>query len=96
MKPPSGEFVKRVTGDSMECEDEGKSIPHGSKVIIKLDESIPELGEIVFAIEVETNQFVLREYGLEGDKEFLKPFNPDYPVIDGEFIVLGKMIGFAD
>jgi repressor LexA len=79
-------FLLRVKGDSMT----GAGIHEGDLVVIDGNRE-PLKGNIVVAlIEDETT---VKKLDKKNDNWILKPANPDYPIIDKNFEVIGVVIG---
>jgi repressor LexA len=89
---PTGDvFMLRVTGDSMI--EEG--IYDGDYVLVR-QQKTASLGDIVVAVI--GDEATVKKYFPESDAIYLKPANPDYPVIEvncqsPEFYLAGKVVG---
>ena len=79
-------FLLRVRGDSMA----GAGILPGDLVIVR-PQAHAEPGEIVVALLGE--DATVKRLALVDGKPVLKPENPAYPPIYGEFQVLGRVVG---
>jgi SOS-response transcriptional repressor LexA len=85
-------FALRVQGDSMQAPD-GLSIPEG--YIVHVDPARQwENGSIVVAKLEGEQSATLKKLQLDGDKMYLKPLNPRYPLIEvtGECVIVGVVI----
>ncbi len=75
IKHPAATFFVRVEGDSMK----NGGISHGDLLIV--DRAItPQNGQIIVAVL--TGEFTLKRIKKEGNRLFLKPENPSFPLIE--------------
>lgn len=75
-------FALKVKGDSMIAPaGYGKSFQEGDLIII--DPKInPKNGNFVIALLPKSKEAIFKQYVLDGDKIYLKPLNPQYPIIE--------------
>lgn len=83
-------FGLRVVNDSMQNPYGGLSIPEGAIVIVD-PEIQPVNGSIVVARLEDSVESTLKKLVIDGDKRYLKPLNPDYPImpIEQECTIVG-------
>lgn len=79
-KVHKGCFALRVKGDSMENPNGKKSIPEGAVVIVEPDATYSSGSFVVARLENAT-EATLKQFVIDGDHQFLKPLNPQYPAI---------------
>lgn len=82
----------RVRGDSMQAPD-GQSIPEGYIVFVEPARQW-ENGDIVVAKLDNEQAATLKKLQLDGDRMYLKPLNPRYPLIEvtGECSIVGVVV----
>jgi SOS-response transcriptional repressor LexA len=82
-----------VEGDSMTSQF-GKSYPHGCKIIVDPDRvgDVANGDRVVAKINGD-NGVTFKVYVEDAGKRFLKPLNPQHPIITDEFRIIGKVIG---
>jgi len=86
-------YCLRVRGDSM-TSSHGRSYPDGALIYIDPDQGGGvSTGDRVIAKINGDNMATFKIYINEGRKPFLKPLNPQYPIITDEFQIIGKVIG---
>lgn len=79
-------FLLTVRGDSMV----GAGIFDGDLVIVRCQpDAIP--GDVVVALQDE--EATVKRLAVEGGRPYLRPENPAYAPITGEFEILGKVVG---
>jgi len=79
-------FLLTVRGDSMA----GAGIMAGDLVVVRC-QPIAQPGEIVVALYGE--EATVKRLALEGGRPVLAPENSAYPVLRGEFEIIGKVVG---
>jgi len=79
-KVSSNAFALRVKGDSMNNPYGFPSLPDGCIVIVDPDVE-PINGKIVVAKLNDGTEATIKKLVIDGDQKFLKPLNPQYPVI---------------
>jgi len=88
-------FALRVRGDSMQSPYPGqKTYPEGTIIYVDPDMS-PTPGKRVVAKIRDTGEVTFKEYSEDAGKKFLRPLNPQYPVIkiDEKVEIIGVVIG---
>jgi SOS-response transcriptional repressor LexA len=86
-------FALRVRTDAMTA-PYGKSYPEGSVIFVNPDDIEPQSGDRIIARVENSPRAVFNVFMQEGTKAWLKPLNPQYPVIMGvDFRIIGKVIG---
>lgn len=85
-------FGLRVSGDSMTT-PYGQSFPDGCKIVVDPEQrgGIVSGDKVVAKINGEDG-VTFKQFIEESGKRFLKPLNPQYPIITDEFRILGKVI----
>ncbi|MFM2480415.1 LexA family protein [Celerinatantimonas sp. YJH-8] len=79
-KAHEGCFALRVKGDSMENPSGKKSIPEGAVIVV--DPEWPaSSGSLVVARLDDSKEAIFKQLIIEGEQKYLKPLNPQYPVI---------------
>lgn len=76
----SQSFALRVDGDSMEAPS-GISFPNHCLIIVDPDEKITN-GSFVIAKQNNNSQLVFKQFIIDGNRRYLKPLNPRYPIIE--------------
>jgi SOS-response transcriptional repressor LexA len=72
-------FWLRVVGDSM-TSPTGLSVPEGSLILV--DPDVPaDNGRLVVAKLTDSNEVTFKKLIKDGGKTYLRPLNPDYPLI---------------
>lgn len=86
-------YALRVSGDSM-TSPHGKSYPAGCVIFVDPDQvgGITN-GDRVIAKLNGHDEVTFKQYVEDSGRRFLRALNPGWPPIDGEFRVLGKVIG---
>jgi SOS-response transcriptional repressor LexA len=86
-------FALRIVGDSM-TSPTGRSYPEGATIFVDPDQrgGVTTGDRVVAKINGES-AVTFKVFIQEGDRRYLKPLNPQYPIITDEFRVLGKVIG---
>jgi SOS-response transcriptional repressor LexA len=90
---PSG-YALRVVGDSMTNPSLGRSYPAGC--IIFVDPEVEtKTGDRVIARVPRTNEVTFKVLVEDAGRQFLRPINPQYPIIDitEETHICGKVVG---
>jgi SOS-response transcriptional repressor LexA len=86
-------YALRVTGDSM-TSPTGRSYPHGALIFVDPDQRGGVVsGDRVIAKVNGDNRATFKVYVEDGPRRFLRPLNPQYPIITDEFRILGKVLG---
>ncbi len=86
-------YALRVEGDSMTAAY-GKSYPHGCIIYVDPEQRGGVVsGERVTAKINDNDKAIFKVFVEEDGKRFLKPLNPQHPIITDEFRILGKVIG---
>jgi SOS-response transcriptional repressor LexA len=86
-------YALRVTGDSM-TSPSGRSYPHGCLIFVDPDQRGGVVsGDRVIAKVNGDNRATFKIYVEDGSRRFLRPLNPQYPIITDEFRILGKVLG---
>lgn len=85
-------FWLRVQGDSM-TSPTGLSIPEGMIVLVDTDKE-PKNGSLVIAKLVDANEATFKKLVFDGGSVFLKPLNPQYPLIpiNGNCKIIGVVV----
>ena len=73
-------FALRVEGDSMTSPYGNKTLPEGSIVIVD-PETQPHLGSVVVVRRSDENKATIKQLMFDGDTRYLKPLNPNYPIL---------------
>lgn len=73
-------FALRIVGDSMTNPYGSPSLPPGSIVIVEPNRE-PKNGDIVVARLDDNQEATIKKLVIEGNQKFLKPLNPQYPII---------------
>lgn len=86
-------YALRVEGDSMTA-PYGRSYPAGVIIFIDPDQrgGVASGERVVAKVEGEP-KVTFKVFIEDGGRRYLKPLNPQYPVIDDPFRILGKVIG---
>ncbi|PBP62597.1 peptidase S24 [Pseudomonas syringae] len=87
-------FALRVRGDSMTNPTSGRSYPAGCIIFVDPDiEANP--GDRVIARVPRTNEMTFKVLVEDAGRQFLRPINPQYPIIDitEETYICGKVVG---
>lgn len=74
-------FALRIVGDSMTNPYGSPSLPPGSIVIIEPNRA-PRHNDIVVARLDDSQEATIKKLIIDGSQKFLKPLNPQYPVIE--------------
>ena len=86
-------YALRVIGDSM-TSSMGRSYPEGAIIYVDPDQrGGVESGDRVIAKINGDNMVTFKVFVKDGQRKYLKPLNPQYPIITDEFRILGKVIG---
>jgi SOS-response transcriptional repressor LexA len=86
-------YALRVEGDSM-TSSYGKSYPDGCIIFVDPDQrGGVASGERVIAKLNGDNKVTFKVFVQDAGRRFLKPLNPQYPMIEEPFCILGKVIG---
>jgi len=88
-------FALRVRGNSMQSPYPGqKTYPEGTIIYVDPDMS-PTPGKRVVAKIRDTGEVTFKEYSEDAGRKFLRPLNPQYPVIeiDEKVEIIGVVIG---
>jgi SOS-response transcriptional repressor LexA len=85
-------YALRVRGDSMTA-PYGKTYPEGCIIFVDPQILIPSSGDRIIAKIAGESEVTFKVFMQEGDKIWLKPLNPQHPIITDKFIVIGKVIG---
>lgn len=86
-------YALRVEGDSMTA-SQGRSYPQGSVVYCDPEQAAGVVsGDLVIAKIKGEDEVTFKQYIKDGSRQYLKPLNGSYPVIQDEFRILSKVIG---
>ena len=94
VRPKKKQFALRVKGDSMVSPIAGKLSFLESDIIIADPEKKPESGNFVVALQNASEAAIFKQYIIDGNKQYLRPLNPQYPLItlDDTFKIYGVVI----
>lgn len=87
-------YALKVLGDSMTNPGPGRSYPTGC--IIFVDPEVEaQTGDRVIARVPRTNEVTFKVLAADAGRQFLRPINPQYPIIDitEETHICGKVVG---
>lgn len=86
-------FALRVCGDSMTSYHGTRSYPDGVIIYVDPDKSVTN-GCRVVAKRIDTNEVTFKQFVDDAGRKYLKPLNPQYPIIeiDGNFTIIGVVI----
>lgn len=73
-------FALRVRGDSMVNPSERRSLPEGMIVVVDPEKQAKHRS-IVVARLADSDKATVKELVLDGDNHYLRPFNPQFPII---------------
>lgn len=73
-------FALRIQGDSMEC-PYGVSFPAGAFIVADPDQ-VATNGSFVVVSPHQNTEAILRQLVSDGNKKYIKPLNPRYPIIE--------------
>ncbi|MDR7471168.1 MAG: transcriptional repressor LexA [Armatimonadota bacterium] len=79
-------FLLTVRGDSMS----GAGILDGDMVVVR-SQPTAAVGDVIVALIGE--EATVKRLAADGGRPYLKPENPAYPPIRGEFEIIGKVVG---
>lgn len=87
-------YALRVMGDSMTNPGPGRSYPTGCIIFVD-PEAESKTGDRVIARVPRTNEATFKVLVKDAGRQFLKPINPQYPIIDitEETHICGKVVG---
>ncbi|WP_449439557.1 S24 family peptidase [Pseudomonas migulae] len=87
-------YALRVLGDSMTNPGPGRSYPTGCIIFVD-PEAESKTGDRVIARVPRTNEATFKVLVEDAGRQFLKPINPQYPIIDitEETHICGKVVG---
>lgn len=86
-------YALRVEGDSMTA-SHGKTYPHGAIIFVDPDQAGGVVsGDRVIAKMNGDAQVTFKVFVEESGHRFLRPLNPQYPIITDPFRIIGKVIG---
>ncbi|MCE1053847.1 LexA family protein [Pseudomonas alloputida] len=87
-------YALRVKGDSMTNPGPGRSYPDGCVIFVD-PEVETMIGDRVIARLPRTNEATFKVLATDAGKLFLKPINPQYPIIEitEETVICGKVVG---
>jgi len=86
-------YALRVTGDSM-TSPAGRSYPHGCLIFVDPDQRGGVVsGDRVIAKVHGDNKATFKVFIEDCGRRYLKPLNPQYPIITDQFRILGKVLG---
>jgi SOS-response transcriptional repressor LexA len=90
---PSG-YALKVVGDSMTNPGPGRSYPTGCIIFVD-PEAETNTGDRVIARVPRTNEATFKVLVEDAGRQFLRPINPQYPIIDitEETHICGKVVG---
>lgn len=85
-------YALRVRGDSMTA-PHGKSYPDGCIIFVDPEKRSPSTGDRIIAKLDGTDEVTFKQFISDAGRMWLKPLNPQYPLITEQFRVLGTIIG---
>lgn len=85
-------YALRVRGDSM-TSPHGKTYPDGCIIFVDPERRSPSTGDRIIAKLEGTDEVTFKQFVSDAGRVWLKPLNPQYPLITEEFKVLGTIIG---
>ena len=84
-------YALEVEGDSM-TSPVGRSYPAGMIIFVDPEREAASGDRVVAKVNGD-NEATFKQLVIDGERKYLKPLNPAYPVITDPFRVLGKVIG---
>lgn len=93
VKVSKNAYALRIEGDSMINPNGYPSLPPGAIVIVEPNKQ-PQNGDIVIARLEDSMEATIKKLVIDGNQKFLKPLNPQYPIIEinGNFTICGVAI----
>lgn len=90
-------FALRVQGDSMKYSSSQKNFNEGDVIIVDPSKEASP-GKYVVYTEKGSEAASFKQYVLDGNKKFLKPLNPQYPVmpLNNDIIIRGVVVAHFD
>jgi SOS-response transcriptional repressor LexA len=90
-------FALKVQGDSMKYSSSQKNFNEGDVIIVDPAKQA-EPGKYVVYTEKDSDAASFKQYVLDGNKKFLKPLNPQYPVmpLDENIVIRGVVVAHLD
>jgi SOS-response transcriptional repressor LexA len=90
-------FALRVQGDSMKFSTSQKNFNEGDVIIVD-PEKKADPGKYVVYTEKDSQNASFKQYVLDGNKEYLKPLNPQYPVmpLTENILIRGVVVAHLD
>ncbi|MCK5769493.1 S24 family peptidase [Algiphilus sp.] len=85
-------YALRVRNDSMTA-PYGKSYPEDCVIFVDPEKLSPLSGQPVIARMLDTGDLVFKLFMEEAGKKWLRPLNPQFPIITEAFEVVGTVIG---
>lgn len=85
-----GAYALRVIGDTMTCNG-SDSFPPGVIIVVDPEQTAKD-GDFVIASIKGEEQPTFKKLVVDGSRQYLKPLNPQYPTITGNFKVIGRVI----
>lgn len=87
-------YALKVHGDSMTNPGPGRSYPTGCIIFVDPEAEV-KTGDRVIATVPRTNQATFKVLAEDAGRQFLRPINPQYPIIDitEETHICGKVVG---
>lgn len=84
-------FAVVISNDVMTAPLGQKESFHEGEIIILDSKITPENGDFVLAIPINSSSAIFRQYVIDGDIIYLKPLNPQYPIVqvDDQTIICG-------
>lgn len=73
-------FALRVVGDSMVNSSEKRSLSEGMVVVVDPEKQARHRSVVVARL-ADSERATVKELVVDGDKSYLRPFNPQYPII---------------
>lgn len=97
-KNNSAQYALRLKDDSMTSQVVGKRTFLEGEIIVVDPEKTPENGNFVIALQEGAKEALFKQYVIDGTKEYLRPLNPQYPLItlDGTVKICGVVIAHVD
>lgn len=88
-------FALKVKGDSMSSPVSHNKNFHEGEIIIVAPEKIASNGDFVLALLPQAKEVTFKQYIVDGGIEYLKPINPQYPIVelDKKVRIYGIVIG---
>lgn len=94
----SKQFAIRVIGDAMVSPSPGKKSFLDGDIIIIDPEKSPERDNFVIALQKGSNEALFKQLVIDGNTRYLRPLNPQYPMIklDDSIEICGVIVAHLD